>query len=170
MKCSFLFSNLFFGALLILIGASIIIKVVFNIDIPIFRTLLALWLIVWGISMLTSNRRYEYKEYTYTTEYNSDSCTTHNIGFGNKDIDLTQVTTYPSDIFINSSFSSVTVRIPRDKAVLISVSAVSSGVKLPNGDTVSFGHYTYKTDPNAQHYDIHVHANVFCGSLKFKMS
>jgi len=169
MKCSFVFSNLFLGGLLIAIGASIILKAVFNIDIPVFRTVLALGLIAWGISMLTgSHRKYQYKEYTYSAQYDSDSCITYNIGFGNKDIDLTDVTVFPSDIFINSSFGSVNVIIPQDKAVLISVNAVSSGVKLPNGDTVSFGHYTYKTNPHAQAYDIHVHANSFCGSLKFK--
>ena len=45
MKMGFLFSGVFWGGVLVLLGISIIIKVVFHIDIPVFRVVVALVLI-----------------------------------------------------------------------------------------------------------------------------
>ena len=46
----FFFGGLFWGVLLILIGIGIILKVFFDINIPIFRTALALLLIYLGVT------------------------------------------------------------------------------------------------------------------------
>ena len=63
------------GILLILWGASILIKIFFNIDIPIFRPLLAIFLIYWGITILFNpGDNYLYKRYIYTykSKHNND--------------------------------------------------------------------------------------------------
>ena len=59
------------GTLLIIWGASIIIKILTGIDIPIFKPLLAIFLIYLGLSMLFgSNTNYWYKRdvFTYTVK------------------------------------------------------------------------------------------------------
>jgi hypothetical protein len=172
MKCSFFFSGFFFGSLLILLGISIIIKIMFGIELPVFRMLLAGFLIWLGISMLTGRRVCEYEKYVhkaeYYTQYSSEVDHVYNIGFGSKNIDLTSISTFPTDIHINGSFSSIKVRIPKDIPTKIMVNSVSSSVKLPNGDSVAFGNYMYKSHPNAEKFDLVIHANIFCGSLKIQ--
>ncbi|MEX0940782.1 MAG: hypothetical protein WDZ41_05465 [Candidatus Babeliales bacterium] len=51
---NFLFSGFFWGAFLILLGSSIIIKAIFGIDLPIIRPLIAVFLIYLGISIILS--------------------------------------------------------------------------------------------------------------------
>ena len=126
-------------------------------------------MLIWlGFSMLTGYRMWSYKaDYTYASSYTNASSQTHNIGMGTKVIDLTTVTTFPSEVFINCAFSTVKVKIPRNIPILISLNACSSSAELPNGDLISFASTTYKTDPHATSYDMHIHANVFCSSFKF---
>lgn len=52
--------NLILGSLLLLGGASILLKLFFDIDIPIFKLFFAAFLIWAGISILMSNRSYMY--------------------------------------------------------------------------------------------------------------
>ncbi len=49
---SFVFSSLFWGLIVILIGISIIVKAVFKIDIPVFRMVFAFLLIYWGVKIM----------------------------------------------------------------------------------------------------------------------
>ena len=54
--------------MLILWGLSIIIKMIWNIDIPIFRPFLALFLIYLGLTLLFERYpKITYKSYTFTT-------------------------------------------------------------------------------------------------------
>jgi len=49
---NFLISGVFWGAMLVLLGISMIIKTVFKIDIPILRLIFALIIIYWGVKLL----------------------------------------------------------------------------------------------------------------------
>ena len=49
----FVFSEVFWGIFLIIIGLIIVVKVVFGINIPLMRIILALLLIYIGVSYLT---------------------------------------------------------------------------------------------------------------------
>ncbi len=63
--------ELVIGIFLIAWGASIIIKLIWGIDIPIFKPLLAIFLIILGFSMLfgTHTRFFCYRSsYTYTAD------------------------------------------------------------------------------------------------------
>ncbi len=50
---SFLSSAIFWGAIIVLFGVSIIIKEVFHINIPIFKIIFGLLLIYWGIRLIS---------------------------------------------------------------------------------------------------------------------
>ena len=67
--------QMIFGAVLILWGISIIVKLLWGIEIPILKPLLAFFLIYLGLMLLFGpNNKYFYKEtyYTYTVEPDQD--------------------------------------------------------------------------------------------------
>ncbi|MGE5605051.1 MAG: hypothetical protein ACM3YE_05095, partial [Bacteroidota bacterium] len=53
MKMGFIFSQVFWGIFLILLGASFILKVLFHLDIPVFRLFVSFILIYMGFRVLT---------------------------------------------------------------------------------------------------------------------
>jgi len=64
------------GIILITFGFSLLAKLIWNIDIPIFRPLLAIFLIYWGLSLLFGTNSYKYykqKIYTYTIHHDKDN-------------------------------------------------------------------------------------------------
>jgi small neutral amino acid transporter SnatA (MarC family) len=66
--------ELFIGLLLVLWGASIIIKLVWGIDIPIFKPLLAIFLIYLGLSMLFGpSDKVIYKRTYFDANYENDT-------------------------------------------------------------------------------------------------
>ncbi len=65
-------TDLIIGALLILWGSSIIIKLIWGIDIPIFKPLVALFLIYLGISILFGPKKTAYYRSTTYSYKNID--------------------------------------------------------------------------------------------------
>mgnify|MGYP003990967287 FL=1 len=58
----FLFSGLFWGVMLVLFGASMILRAVFNLDIPIFRIIFALVIIYFGVKLLLGRQSFKSDE------------------------------------------------------------------------------------------------------------
>jgi hypothetical protein len=178
MKCSFLFSNVFFGILLILFGASLIIKVIFNIDIPVMKTVLALMLIYAGVSLIVGPRimgKYCHSSYSdnsswqrssFTTQ-TDDSTTTYNVFMGKQFIDLSAVQT--EKVIVNCTFGSAKIKINPTIPTQITINAGFAGAELPNGDSVGFGTYTYNTvaDKSAE---LFITINVSAGGIKLIVS
>lgn len=65
-------SDLLIGGLLIIWGASIIIKLIWGIDIPIFKPLLAFFLIYLGFQILFGPKRSSFYRSTHFTYKNID--------------------------------------------------------------------------------------------------
>lgn len=65
-------SDLIIGGLLILWGTSIIIKLIWGIDIPIFKPLVAIFLIYLGLSILFGPKRTAFYRSTHFTYKNLD--------------------------------------------------------------------------------------------------
>lgn len=65
-------SDLIIGGLLIFWGSSIIIKLIWGIDIPIFKPLVAIFLIYLGLSFLFGTKRKTYFRSTSYTYKNID--------------------------------------------------------------------------------------------------
>ena len=148
----FLFSGLFWGLILILLGLSVIIQVVFHIHIPFFRILFAIILIYWGISLLTGGRICHHSSkssfcVTDSTIASSDIKSDYNVLFGKEYIDLSNpdLAAKNTNVRVNTVFGSVTIKIDPQVPTIIEVSSAFAGAQLPDKNTISFGNYTYKT-------------------------
>lgn len=146
----FLWSGIFWGIILVLIGLSVIINIIFHVHIPIVRIIFALILIYLGIQVLTggswcrgkSNRVFFKEEITAIGTDRND----YSIIFGKGTIDLTNIPaeTLKKNYKIATAFGSSIVIIPSEIPIILRVSSAFGGVNLPNGSTISFGEYIYK--------------------------
>ena len=74
MKMEFLASGVFWGSVIILFGVSIILNAVFGISIPVFRVVLALILIYFGIKILAGGAFHNDKKDAIFDEKTIDAC------------------------------------------------------------------------------------------------
>jgi hypothetical protein len=145
-----------FGSFLILIGIGIVIRVIFHIDIPVFKILVALFFMYLGIRLLMGrypvcgfNRE---KGDIIFSEARVDSSNLdkneHNVVFSSALFDLSKVELKDKPVFvkINTVFGNTRVKIKRDMPVKIVVDAAFSGAKLPNGNSAAFGTTTFSTE------------------------
>lgn len=169
-----IFTGVFWGVILILIGLGVIINVVFGIKIPIFRTIFALFLIYIGIQMLTgisvwnkSKKAAVFEEKTIEVTTASDK---YDVIFGKGEIDLSGIE--PKDqnvrVDINTVFGGSVIKINPALPTKIIASAVFGGAHLPDGNVVAFGQYTYKTE-NFKSAEKHllIYASVVFGGMEF---
>lgn len=168
-----MFSGLFWGIFLIFLGFCAILKTVFHINISIFRIGFALFIIYIGISMLVNGSRFRVEENTVlfdTRELVMDRKGEYNVIFGRGVIDLT---TLPEErtarrTEINVIFGEGVIKTNPEIPMRIKVNSAFSGTKLPDGNRVAMGEYTYRT-PNYTEGNggLEIVANVVFGSLVF---
>lgn len=172
MKTCFIFSGVFWGAILILLGISIILRSIFNIHIPFFQILIAFFFIYLGISILAggvcwkrSPRMIIFEE----REVEAKSQDKYDIVFGSGEIDLSKVSLEKGSVMIsiNTVFGSGILKIDPQIPAEIRVDSVFAGTKFPDGNSIFMGKYIYKTreiKPDENH--LIVDANVVFGSLE----
>jgi predicted membrane protein len=145
-------SGVFWGLILILIGLSIIIKIVFNIDIPIFRVIIGLLLIYFGMQIIFgSNLSYRRKQRIRNnekqySEYNlRKGSNEYNVVFGRSSIDLTDRKDLDSDNFvgINVVFGSASVYIDPEIPTQIELNTVFGSANLPGRKSAMIGQQRY---------------------------
>jgi predicted membrane protein len=155
MKMDFLFSGVFWGLLLILIGASIILKVVFNINLPVIRTIFGILLIVFGIQILFG--------ISFTRKHSSSGekdvlfeervlpfdpgHKEYNTIFGKSTLDLSEWNkdTGREKIEINTIFANTRIKISDKTPLVIKSNTVFGSIFLPGQNINAFGTYTYKS-------------------------
>ena len=144
---SFIFSKMFWGVLVVLIGILIIVNAIFNTNLPIFRILLALFFIYLGVKMLLDLR---------PNKVDSDSVAVFSEGvyeatglkqkefsavFGSQTIDMRHVQFPPrAEIEMNAVFGSSTLLLPGDVRVEVEQNAIFGSVdakKLGGGSADS---------------------------------
>lgn len=173
MKMCCLFSGLFWGVFLILIGLTIILKVLFNIGIPLFRIGFALLLIYFGIKILTGgpicSKGKNAVWFSESKIENTSSSDKYDIVFGKGVIDLSNVSLTSGTIKkeINTVFSAGVIKINPQLPTKIMVNSAFAGAKMPDGNVTSFGKYTYQS-PNYKEGENHLEiaANVVFASLE----
>lgn len=149
MKMGFIFSQVFWGIFLILLGVSFILKVLFHLDIPVIRLFISFILIYMGLRVLTggfgwerNHRNIIFNDYQFKVKADGD----YNIIFGQGVVDLTG---YEVDantrIKINVIFGSGLVKLDPAQPLKIKVDAAFAGAKMPDGNMISFGEYSYQT-------------------------
>jgi predicted membrane protein len=172
--------GLFWGIVFILIGIGLIIKIVFNIDFPIFKTLIAFIFIYIGIKILVGG---SFKPFT-THKTKSDvvfgessfngsekNGQEYNVVFSKGTLDLRTVQftdSLPFRVKINTVFGSSNIFLSKDIPVKIQADAVFSNATMPNGNSAAFGSNTFVSDSfDATKPYIDIDADVVFGELKF---
>jgi predicted membrane protein len=148
--------SLFWGIVLIIIGACLIIKVVFHVEIPVMKILFAFFFIYLGIKILIGNWGSHvfrsgpddivFGQGKYVHEHLVPK--EQSIIFGSGSIDFRQVNSnaLPAVIEINSIFGGCEIHVKKELPVKIKVDAAFAGVTLPNGNTTAFGSAFYQTE------------------------
>lgn len=168
----------FWGIFLILAGLALLVKVIFNIEFPLFRVLAGIFLILLGLKIIFGEFiLWPFKsgdnEIFFSTEkiYASDAMLEeYHIIFSHTTFDLGEMR-YPdmkTDLRFNNIFSGNKVYLPPGIPVKIKVDAVFAGVKMPGRNTPVFGRGTYNSegfDPDLPH--LNITANVVFGNILF---
>jgi len=169
MKMGFVFTGVFWGLLLIVVGVLAIANTVFNVNLPIFRIVVAVFFIFLGISVLVGGFRVSTDRNTVIFEDRNLRVTPEpgqvNVLFSQGTLDFSD---YPAGGHkeVNVVFANGILLLDKETPARVKVSAAFSSARMPDGNTVSFGDYTYQT-PAFQEGEEHlsIKASVVFGSL-----
>jgi predicted membrane protein len=148
-------AGLFWGAFLLLLGIALIIKVVFQVDFPIFKVLVGIFLIMLGIKVLFGrfvipSHHFKPEETIFDERTYSDpeSNKDYTVLFAKGVYDFTNVDLSKGSFHtkISTVFGGTQIIIPRDAPVRIKADAVFAGAELPDGNTAVFGSSVYESD------------------------
>lgn len=170
-------AGLFWGIILIVIGLSIIFRVLF--DISVFRVVIAVVFILIGIKMLIGRPVIHTEEHENNVIFGEKDYKLHpvngteyNTVFGKTVYDFREVRSLEelhTRVTFNTVFGNTDILLPEDIAVKIKTEAVFSAAKMPNGNTVAFGSTKY-TSPNVADSTLllDIEAHVVFGGLNIK--
>jgi len=172
-------AGLFWGILLILVGLGIVIRVVFNIDFPLIKFIIAFFFIFIGIKLLVGNFNFGQGEIDEDTTIFSERVVhgldenhkEYNIIFGSSIIDLRDVdlTKGSKEIKINTIFGSTVLKLDKNTPVKIKAEAAFASAKLPNGNTAAFGTGHFENDSFQKDTNhIYIKGDVVFGSIEIK--
>lgn len=171
----FFTSGLFWGTILVLIGLSIILKVVFDINIPVVRILFACLLIFWGVKLIMGISFK--KERSSTVVFSEENVKydkekkEYNTIFGKATIDLSDMTGQDtlSKTAINVIFGSADILINDARPVRIKASSAFGAINFPDETVISFGDRIYKTSAYKENQAYtEVELNVVFGSANIR--
>ena len=161
-------AGLFWGAFLLLLGIALIIKVVFNVDFPVFKVLVGIFLILLGIKVLFGRfifpaDRFNPEDTIFNERVydNPESGKEYTVLFAKGVYDFTSVDLDKGNFNakVSTVFGGAQIIIPRDKPVRIKADAVFAGAEMPDGNTAVFGSTIYESDtwsPDSAAIDIKV--------------
>lgn len=169
-------AGLFWGALLLILGIVLIIKVVFNIDFPIFKVLVGVFFIFLGIKVLFGRvlipegkigpEETIFNERVYE---NPERGKEYSVIFGKGVYDFTNVDLSEGnfDAKVNTVFGGSVIRIREDMPVRIDADAVFAGAELPGGNTAVFGTTSYTSDSySSDSASLHIRVGVVFGGVQ----
>jgi hypothetical protein len=177
----FIFSGLFWGIVVILIGISIVITAIFpGIKIPIIQVLIAFFFIYIGIKILTGGfkapaGKVDQNNVIFnegTMHYGGDNpAKEFNVVFGKGTTRLAdaQLNDGANPVKITVVFGEGIVEIDPSVPMIIHTSASFASSIMPDKTINSFGSYTYQSpsySKDKKHLDIQ--ANVVFGELRFE--
>ncbi len=163
---------------MIFIGIALIIKFVFNVDFPVFKILIAGFLIYLGLRILFGSIgifRFEsgpndtlFADKTY---YQPEDNKEYNVVFGKGTFDFTNTDLSQGNVNVKIStvFGASEIMIAHDMPVNIMADAVFAGAELPDGNAAVFGSSSYQSDrfdPDSSHLKIKL--DVIFGGVQVK--
>ncbi len=170
---------IFWGLFLIFIGFALIIKYVFDLDIPVVKIVIALFFISIGIKLLIGKTKFFHTSQKETdiifneTRLNGKDINSseYNVVFGKLVLDLRdfELSDLPKRLEINTIFGATEILINDSLPIQVKVEAVFSGARLPNGNTVAFGDSEYSTSSfNPSDKFLLIKSDVIFGGLEIK--
>jgi len=172
--------SLFWGLLLILIGLSLIIKIVFNVDFPILKILFAFLFIYIGIKILIGRdfSIFHHDENGQTILFSEKTLTSledgkeYSIIFGGGKLDLHNITLPDSQVVhckINTIFGGTEIILDSESSVQIKANTAFAGTKMPDGNSSAFGSIHYNTDSSSNRKPrLVLETNTVFGGLNVK--
>lgn len=151
MKMGFVWTGVFWGSILVLLGLSVLLKAFFNIDLPFFRVIFGLFFIYLGFQIMTGGRHGKDQSCDAVfqeTKITPDGTTReHNVIFGKGNIDLTgiEVKDKTVEIKINTIFGDSILHLNPAVPTLVKASAAFGALRLPDGNMQAMGSLIYKT-------------------------
>lgn len=170
---SVLFSKVFWGIVVVLVGISIIAQAIFKINIPIFKVGLALILIYFGIKMLSSTMGVSTSNIMSDQHIVVDHLKEENsfdVLMGNQEIDLTQIDLSGGPYVVNCHviMGATTILLPKRAQIDIASSVVLGSVKDPRGKEYTSGKDQQVFGDGLSNTKISLHLNVVLGSAEIK--
>lgn len=160
----------FIGVILIVLGVLLLIRHLFNLNIPVFRILLGMIFIFIGISIAFGGFRGKGSDIVFSS-HNIVILTPereYNLIFSNGIVDFSKIP--PPDkvqnVKVNTIFSDGTIIVNPQTPVVIKTNAAFASANMPDENSISFGDYSYKTQsfsPGASYLEIE--ASVVFGRL-----
>ncbi len=165
------FQGLFWGIALIILGAGLMARYMYNIQFPVFRILVAFMFIYVGMwfllrprfdtgsnLILFSEGRFQYHE--KQKEYN--------IIFGSGELDLRNSDrTANHKIELNCIFGDARIRLNNDDNFIIKSNTAFGNTTFPRGGSNSFGSNTYRSPSfNAEAPHLKIETNAVFGSVR----
>lgn len=159
---------IFWGALLMVVGIALIIKVVFNVDFPIFKIIVAFFFIYLGLkilfgnfgmfSMKTGPNEVFFSEREYSGPYDFEE---YNVVFGKGVYDFTDVDLSQGSkrVKLGTVFGATFIKVDPNMPVKIVADAVFAGAALPGGNTAVFGTSSY-VSPSFEQDSAHLYIKV----------
>jgi len=148
---SMLFTGAFWGVFLILIGVSVLLKVFFHVEFPVFRIFFGLFFIGLGINIifgrhygLADSRNVVFGEATINV---SEARGKYNVVFSKGVTDLTGLPPKENaSIEVNTVFGDNTIYVKKNMPVRIRGNSAFGQIELPDGNNITFGTNTYTSD------------------------
>jgi len=172
--------TLFWGLLLIILGIALILRIVFNLDFPIFKIFIAFVLIYLGIKILfgsfgTKIHFYSDNEkdiiFSERNFSNFEKNGQYSTVFGKSTFDFRGYDLQGEirHLKISTVFGGTEIKIDKDLPVRIKLESAFSGVDLPNGNSSVFGSTTYESpafSPDKPYLDLKL--EVVFGGMEVK--
>ena len=161
-------AGIFWGAFLLLLGVALIVKVVFNVDFPVFKVVVGIFLVMLGLKVIfgkflisPSNFKAEETIFNERVYDNPESGKEYTVLFAKGVYDFTNVDLEQGSfrVKVSTVFGGTQIIIPQDKPVRIQADAVFAGAELPDGNNAVFGTTIYESDtyrPDSACIDIKV--------------
>jgi len=169
-------AGIFWGAFLLLLGVALIIKVVFQVDFPVFKVVVGIFLVLLGLKVLFGrtvfpSHHFEPEETIFSerTYDNPESGKEYTVLFAKGVYDFTNADLSKGSIHtkISTVFGGTQIIVPRDVPVRISADAVFAGAEMPDGSSAVFGSRVYESDTwSPDSASINIKVDVVFGGIQ----
>jgi hypothetical protein len=176
MRMSILFSGLFWGVFLVLLGSSVVLKAVFHIDIPVFRSFFGLFLVLLGVQVLLGRpllgERSGHKALFSESKFSSPVAGgKYEVLFGKGVLDLATWSAPQEDVTLklDAVFGHCELRLNPAVPTELELNAAFSGASFPDGSVISFGRHLYRNAAWSKDKPcLRIKADVVFGGLDVK--